>query len=85
MEAHKPNIIPITKDFCEHMGFDIDDRYHESGNYDWIACKGMLKIHSLKGVVTVMLVTGGATVWLDHIKFIHQVQWLFFYLHNEKI
>jgi len=85
MKGYQPNKIPITKDMCELMGFDIDERYHESGNYDWIARRGMIKIHSLDDEVTVILATCGGQTTLDHIKFIHQVQWLYFYLHNEKI
>jgi len=70
---------------CELMGFDIDERYHESGNYDWIAERGMLKIHSLDDKVRVLLRTGGSTVLLEHIAYVEQVRWLYYYLHNEKI
>ena len=85
MSGYPPNKIPITKTMCELMGFDIDERYHKSGNYDWVADKGMIKIHSLNGEVNVFLSTGGGQVLLEHVKFVSQVQWLFFYIHNEKI
>lgn len=70
---------------CELMGFDIDERYHGSGNYDWIAERGMLKIHSLDGKVTVLLRTGGSQTVLYHIQYTEQLRWLYYYLHNEKI
>lgn len=77
--------IPITKVMCEIMDFNIKERVHETSNYDWIAYKGMIKIHSLDGEVKVSLVSGGIITILDHIKYVHEIQQLYKLLHNEKI
>lgn len=77
--------IPITKDMCKLMGFEIEERYHETSNYDWIADQGMIKIHALNDEITVILRVGGGAVHLDHIKYVHQVQQLYKLLHNEVI
>lgn len=75
----------ITKEMCKLMDFDIEERVHETSNYDWIAYKGMIKIRSLDGEVNVSLVGGGIITILDHIKYVHEVQQLYKLLHNEKI
>lgn len=77
--------INITKDMCKLMGFEIDERYHETSNYDWIAERGMLKIHALDDEISVILRFGGSAVHLEHIKYVHQVQKLYELLHNEVI
>ena len=77
--------VPITKDMCKLMDFDISERVHETSNFDWIAERGMLKIHALDGEITVILRVGGGSVLLEHIKYVHQVQKLFELLHNQVI
>jgi hypothetical protein len=85
MKLYLPHRIPITKLQCERMNFDVDERYHESGNYDWIARRGMIKIVSLNDEVNVILATCGGQTSLEHIKYLHQVKRLFYSLHNEEI
>lgn len=77
--------IPITKEWCEKLDFDVDSRIHESGNYDWTAERGCVRIKSLDGKVTVRVVGGGITSILEHIECVHELQNLYFWLHYQML
>ena len=74
---------PITKETCEQLSFDIQERYHETSNYDWIAEKGMVVVRCLGDEITVRLRIGGGSIILDHIVCVYQLRNLYELLHNE--
>ena len=66
--------IPITLEWCKRLTMDTTERIHPSGNYDWIAEVAGLKIRSDKGKIVVFHSTGGSSIILEHIKYVHQIQ-----------
>ena len=42
--------IPITLEWCKKLKMDIEERIHPSGNYDWIAEAGGLRVVGDKGI-----------------------------------
>ena len=66
--------IPITLEWCKKLKMDIEERIHPSGNYDWIAEKGGLRVVENKGNVYVSHGAMGCRTLLEHIKYVHQLQ-----------
>ena len=80
---------PEVKDKCpkwlEKFGFHIDQRIHETGNYDYWADNGLLIVSFLEDEFSVRLRSAGSQTFLDHIKHVHQLQNLYFALTGEEL
>ena len=77
--------IPITKEWCEKLGMEIEKRYHESSNYDWIAEKGNISVKALNGEIFVRFHTGGVVTSLENVIFVHQLQNIYYIWHSKEI
>jgi len=74
--------ISIAEEWVKKLGYEIEYRAHSTSNYDWIAEKGNIKIVSLGDDVSVSLRFGGGRVLLENIRFVHQLQNLYYVLTN---
>ena len=78
--------IPITKEWCKKLGFEMKERYHETSNYDWIAEKGFIKVHCLDNEITVLFNPGvGTIISLENIKNVHELQNFYYFWHLEEL
>lgn len=66
--------IPITLEWCKRLKMDIEERIHPSGNYDWIAEAGGLRVVGDKGKIFISHGNMGCRTSLEHIKYVHQLQ-----------
>ena len=70
--------IPINADWCTVLKMDMEERIHPSGNYDWGADAPRILIRSFKGEITVFNCMAGARTILEHVKYVHQLQNLYY-------
>jgi hypothetical protein len=72
--------IPIDLEWCKLLGMDIEEktRWATSSNFDWGADAPGILIRSFNGVVTVFNCMAGAKTMLEHVKYVHQLQNLYY-------
>ena len=72
--------IPIDLDWCKRLGMDIEEpmRLATTANYDWTADAPGILIRSYKDEVIVFNCMAGARSKLEHIKYVHQLQNLYY-------
>lgn len=77
--------IPIDEKWCIRLGFDVRNRFHSSCNYDWIAEMGHFIIRSMDNKVHVSMRFDGYTIGLDHIKFVHELQNIYYWMYGAEL
>lgn len=77
--------VPITKEWCEKLGFVIEVRHHSSSNYDWVAMKGAFTIKILDDEIIVLFSVGGVTTLLENIKNVHELQNFYYFWHLKEL
>ena len=72
--------IPINADWCQILNMDIEEktRWATSSNFDWGADAPGILIRSFKGEITVFNCMAGARTMLEHVKYVHQLQNLYY-------
>ena len=72
--------IPINLDSCKVLKINIEEpmRLATSANYDWGADAPGILIRSFKGEITVFNCMAGARTILEHVKYVHQLQNLYY-------
>lgn len=85
--GYNPFLVPILIDhvWLENLGFDVEERVDKTSNYDWFCTGYGLRIKFLNGVMNILISNGGATRFLEHIKYVHQLQNLIYAIHNIEI
>lgn len=74
----------ITEDWLRRAGQSVHNPTEESANYKFICWIGGIKIVENKGI-RVFLCMGGVCTLLEHIRYVHQIQNLYFAFYNKEI